>query len=325
LETLHLLLTMLLYKQKGLITIMFKENKYTRWYFDIIKKRQLNPITDGTYTEKHHIIPKSMGGGEGTNLVALTGREHYDCHALLVRMTEGSHRESMIVAFNYMHSSSKDHDGNRHFNSKLYEANRIEFAKVQSKRQSGKNNSQAGTKWITDMENMVIKKVGKDYTNGIYEFDGRFRKFIDLDWDLNYCRELFDTYLNQHNSLSKFLSDLWGGSITTTNLPRMRHVWECILPLDVVNSAIRSKRKNANNMETNEEILNKSVKLFKLYKNGNYSSLLAFHRYITCEGIYTHSNQALYNLFLTHIPEYVEYAKLRKGTRTKRDFTKSKP
>lgn len=34
-----------------------------------------------TYTEKHHIIPKSLGGDNSkTNLVVLTGRQHFICH-----------------------------------------------------------------------------------------------------------------------------------------------------------------------------------------------------------------------------------------------------
>ena len=36
------------------------------------------------YTEKHHIIPKSMGGSDlSDNLILLTGREHFIAHVLL--------------------------------------------------------------------------------------------------------------------------------------------------------------------------------------------------------------------------------------------------
>lgn len=38
----------------------------------------------GVYYEKHHIIPKCLGGqNTGENLVLLTGREHWICHKLL--------------------------------------------------------------------------------------------------------------------------------------------------------------------------------------------------------------------------------------------------
>jgi hypothetical protein len=41
---------------------LFLENKYSKWYFSIIEKSQSN---NESYLEKHHIIPKSLGG---TNL-----------------------------------------------------------------------------------------------------------------------------------------------------------------------------------------------------------------------------------------------------------------
>lgn len=43
------------------------------------------------YTEKHHIIPRCMGGGdEESNLVRLTPEEHYVCHQLLVKLYPGN-------------------------------------------------------------------------------------------------------------------------------------------------------------------------------------------------------------------------------------------
>lgn len=65
----------------------FKDNKYNRWYHQIIENRRANPY-DG-YVERHHIIPKSMGGSNSKdNIVALTAREHFICHWLLTKMTD---------------------------------------------------------------------------------------------------------------------------------------------------------------------------------------------------------------------------------------------
>lgn len=64
---------------------MFKDNKYTKTYNEIIAKARLRRIQVG-YTEKHHVIPKSLGGRNGHNLVRLTVREHFICHWLLIRM-----------------------------------------------------------------------------------------------------------------------------------------------------------------------------------------------------------------------------------------------
>lgn len=61
--------------------------KYTKWYWNIIEKRLREEPND--YYERHHIIPKFMGGGnEKNNLVKVTGREHYILHLLLMKICE---------------------------------------------------------------------------------------------------------------------------------------------------------------------------------------------------------------------------------------------
>ena len=71
------------------------ENKYSKWYFNIIENRKLLGIPD-EYSEKHHIIPKSLGGSNNDdNLISLTGREHFLVHWLLVKMTTGSEKIKM--------------------------------------------------------------------------------------------------------------------------------------------------------------------------------------------------------------------------------------
>jgi len=66
--------------------MIFIDNKYTRWYYNIINAAVSRSIpTD--YTEKHHIIPKSLGGSNSNiNLVKLTPKEHFICHRLLTKM-----------------------------------------------------------------------------------------------------------------------------------------------------------------------------------------------------------------------------------------------
>lgn len=38
----------------------FLQNKYTKWYFDIISGAKSRNIS--SYTKQHHIVPKSLGG-----------------------------------------------------------------------------------------------------------------------------------------------------------------------------------------------------------------------------------------------------------------------
>jgi hypothetical protein len=77
---------------------MYIENKYKKWYDAIIKKAQLRD-TQG-YVEKHHIIPKSLGGSnDKENIVGLTAREHFVCHWLLTKfISETFYKKKMLNA-----------------------------------------------------------------------------------------------------------------------------------------------------------------------------------------------------------------------------------
>lgn len=128
---------------------MYLDNKYTKWYNSIISKAQ-NRVTE-TYTEKHHIIPRSLGGKDSiNNLVKLTGREHFICHWLLVKMVTGSNREKMVYAFRMMRVTSKDHSGNRYENkltSRIFEKYREEHITIHSKNMKGRVSPTKGKKF----------------------------------------------------------------------------------------------------------------------------------------------------------------------------------
>lgn len=84
---------------------MFNENKYTKTYFKIIENSAKKDFSDTKERlEKHHIIPRSMGGTDNDdNLVFLTLREHYVVHWLLTKMCqEDLHVAKMKTAFMLM-------------------------------------------------------------------------------------------------------------------------------------------------------------------------------------------------------------------------------
>ena len=77
--------------------MIFINNKYTDWYYSIVNSA-MNRLNVG-YTERHHIIPKSLGGSDDrSNLVRLTAREHFICHQLLTKMTTGLEKIKMLHA-----------------------------------------------------------------------------------------------------------------------------------------------------------------------------------------------------------------------------------
>lgn len=62
-----------------------------------------------TNFEKHHIIPKSLGGSnEPTNIVKLTYRQHWLIHYLLIKLTTGDAKRKMCWALHRMTFKRED-------------------------------------------------------------------------------------------------------------------------------------------------------------------------------------------------------------------------
>lgn len=73
------------------------QNKYRRYYNNIIAAAQSRETP--ALTERHHIVPRSLGGSDDdSNIVCLTPREHFICHLLLTKFTEGEAHRSMVYA-----------------------------------------------------------------------------------------------------------------------------------------------------------------------------------------------------------------------------------
>lgn len=131
---------------------------YQNIYKSLITKRQKNPAKG--YTEKHHILPKSLGGSDGpSNLVVLTGREHWVAHLLLYKI----HKNRQMAFACHMMTAKCEERGIAYIkSSRLYEAVRIEIVKLIKVAQKGKGNSQYNTMWICNNGLKENKKISKD-------------------------------------------------------------------------------------------------------------------------------------------------------------------
>ena len=110
--------------------MVFNDNKYSRWYNDIINNAN-NRIPLTCYIEKHHIIPKSLGGGDHKdNIVSLTAREHFICHWLLTKMTFGNQYYKMLYAFHAMRIRPEKYSSK--ITARAYSNLKEEFTKVRS-------------------------------------------------------------------------------------------------------------------------------------------------------------------------------------------------
>ena len=82
---------------------------YQRIYDEFIADRRLKEEQLTGYTEKHHILPRSLGGDNSKeNLIRLTAQDHYFAHSLLAKI----HGDAMWRAF-WMMSNSKRYKTSR--------------------------------------------------------------------------------------------------------------------------------------------------------------------------------------------------------------------
>ena len=113
-------------------------NIYKERYKKFILSRYDRIIPDGIYTEKHHILPKSLGGSDdSSNIIILTAREHFIAHWLLWKAYGGK----MIYAFNMMNKN------NEIKSSRVYSSLREDFAAEHSKNMRGVNSRENHPLW----------------------------------------------------------------------------------------------------------------------------------------------------------------------------------
>lgn len=120
---------------------------YQSVYQKLIIKAQSRQKPD-CYTERHHIMPKSLGGSDDSdNLVALTAREHFIAHLLLAKIFGGP---MIIAAFLMMN-----------FNNKKYNARQYAWLKEEYRKLPG---PATGVKHSEATKKKMRKKVVSDLT-----------------------------------------------------------------------------------------------------------------------------------------------------------------
>lgn len=136
---------------------------YIKIYNSIIQKRTIIPFIG--YSEKHHIIPRSLGGTDDkNNIVNLSAKEHFICHLLLTKIhSSGPAHFKMIRAFMMMFVSNNLHQ--RYYTSRSYAKLKEEYSEIVSKAQTGTGNSQYGKMWISNPS--ISDSIKIDKTNPI--------------------------------------------------------------------------------------------------------------------------------------------------------------
>jgi hypothetical protein len=197
-----------------------KVNMYKTRYDKLINYYKNNP-TEG-FVEKHHIIPKCMGGNDSpNNLVLLPVRAHFIAHYLLHKAYPEN--KSLAHAFAMMGVNNQ----HQHRNSRLYEKSKLARSKalsgvsrpdwVKEKLRKPKSNTQNYKKPKSKQHSMNISKAlkGKPKTkkaveNSLKSKQEYFEKIKKQTLTkIEYYRNLFivsglnrKTFYSQHTEVS---------------------------------------------------------------------------------------------------------------------------
>jgi hypothetical protein len=164
---------------------MFKDNKYTKMYFRLVENAK-SSIRDG-YVEAHHIIPRCLGGpDEEENLVLLSYREHYICHALLIKMHDS---DKLKLAYWAMSNQNKC----KYYKSRLYAQAKREYVdSISGENHWAKNED--FRKQVSKSWNQTRKKSFSLKVSG----NNHWSKRVDMTNHAEYMRSFID-----HEAVSK--------------------------------------------------------------------------------------------------------------------------
>ena len=149
--------------------MIFISNKYTRIYYNIVNNAKLQVRSKDMYLEKHHIIPTALGGPDlDENLIKLTAREHFICHWLLTKMTDGKGKSSMIYALSMMRCINRHQQRyNTKITSRVYESlkgKRVVSEETKSKMKISNRKGYGRVQSIEERRRRAISRTGLTQT-----------------------------------------------------------------------------------------------------------------------------------------------------------------
>lgn len=225
---------------------------YTKIYSNLIRKRTNNPLPSGEYGEKHHILPRCLGGkNTKENIIKLSAREHFIAHLLLCKIHQDQPTSylKMLKAFMMMLVCKSDAQ-NRHISSRRYERLRHEMSEIMSKKSFGAQNSQFGKKWIHNpITGEVVKinkidempknwadgRVPKVYKKGKFATEkehafmrkrGFKKRKSNIYFKVKYCKYFLEFAAGTYQSIIKFTTSK---KISKTNEP-LNRAWKILFP-----------------------------------------------------------------------------------------------
>ncbi len=138
---------------------------YQKIYNDLCERSLSRKWQKFTY-EKHHIIPKSMGGTDAkSNMAILTPREHALAHLLLVRFLTGTDKAKMIFALKTMLSYRNTQ--RQQLTTKQYETIRRTYQlRSQDPEYRAMRSANVAKQWTPERRAAVAEKARQQWANG---------------------------------------------------------------------------------------------------------------------------------------------------------------
>lgn len=159
---------------------------YQNIYDRLIEKRkQILLNKKDCYCERHHIIPKCLGGSNNkTNLINLTAREHYIAHCLLVKIAEQKQDKNMyykmLRAWAAMAMLTKSNYKGMHRNYMKYGSNSIFYENFRYPDFIIDDTIIEIKGWVNDVSLAKINAVKNDYKLKIIMIDKTdIQKYIE--------------------------------------------------------------------------------------------------------------------------------------------------
>ncbi len=125
---------------------------YQNVYNSLISHRK--SVVPSGYAERHHIIPKSLGGDNSTeNLVYLTAREHFVAHLILAKIHGGKMWAALFLMSHKKTKSAKDVK----CSSRIYAIAKEKYSEWQRERKTGELNNFYGKSHTRKTKDLISK------------------------------------------------------------------------------------------------------------------------------------------------------------------------
>ena len=175
---------------------------YRKIYNDLIERARHRQIDPGIYCERHHIIPRCLGGSdEPENIAVLLASEHRFAHLCLVKIYP-DHPGLVNAAVMMNTCMSSSHSRSK---SKQYHWLRKRHSESMSALQAGERNSQFGTVWIhsiVEKQSLKIQRSHLDHYLASGWLIGRVINFNKIYRVCEMCNAEFIHYRNGKKTCS---------------------------------------------------------------------------------------------------------------------------